>query len=419
MGADDRQCRRLRIGSASGNLVARLTFRVSALANLTGNSGAFLDSARRLGPEILGKRDETERERRLPSTLVEQLRAQGLFHLWLPKSLGGAELHPEEYLAVVEELARAEGAVGWCAANGSVFSLLAGSLSEPVAREIFGDRAIMAGSVNPLGRAVVVEGGYLVSGRWAYGSGIAHCDWTLGNCVVHDENGPRRTAAGAPEMRFMLFPAASVEIIDTWRVGGLRGTGSHDFSVDSLFVPAERTLPAFVGLGVRAGALYRMPIMSLFCVALAAVPLGLARAAIDAFLEIAGAKVPVGSQSLLRDKPLAQYELARAEAMVRAARAGLVEAVREQWGEASRGEMPTLIRRAGIRLATTYVAETSLHAIEIVYNAAGGSAIQESGRLDRCFRDARVAVQHIGLSTNAYELAGKVLLGLDLGTPRF
>ena len=159
--------------------------------------------------------------------------------------------------------------------------------------------------------------------------------------------------------------------------------------------------------------------MSLFALALAAVPLGLARAAIDEFLRIAGSKVPVGSQALLRDKPLVQFDLARAEAMVRAARAGLLEAVRGQWNEALGGEAPTLARRAALRLGTTYAAETSLHAIEIVYNAAGGSAIQESGLLDRCFRDARVAVQHIGLSTNVYELAGKVLLGLDPGSPRF
>lgn len=390
-----------------------------AMATLSGNSQRLLDAARRLAPEILARRDETEQTRRLPPDLVELLRAEGLFSLWLPKSLGGPELHPEDYLAVVAELARAEGAVGWCAANGSVFSLLAGSLSETVAREIFAKGAIMAGSINPVGKAVAVDGGYRVSGRWSYGSGITHCDWTLGNCVVHDEAGPRRTGSGAPEMRFMIFPAASVEIIDSWRVGGLRGTGSHDFAVEGLFVPAERTLPAFAGVGVQPGALYRVPIMSLFCLALTAIPLGLARAAIDAFLEIAGAKVPVGSQALLRDKPLAQFELARAEAMLRAARAGLVEALREQWKEASEGEAPSLARRAGLRLATTYAGETSLRAIEIVYNAAGGSAIQESGRLDRCFRDARVAVQHIGLSTNAYELAGRVLLGLDPGTPRF
>ena len=382
-------------------------------------SQRLLDAARRLGPDILGKRDETEQSRRLPPGLVEALRGEGLFHLWLPKSLGGPELHPVDYLAVVEELARAEGAVGWCAANGCVFSLLAGSLSDRAAREIFAEGAIMAGSVNPVGKALVVEGGYRVSGRWSYGSGVTHCDWALGNCVVHDEAGPRRTASGAPELRFMIFPASDVEIIDTWRVGGLKGTGSHDFSVDGLFVPDERTLPAFVGLGVQPGALYRVPIMSLFCFALTAIPLGLARAAIDAFLEISGAKVPVGSQALLRDKPLAQFELARAEAMLRAARAGLVEAVRAQWGEASAGETPTLARRAGIRLAASYAAETSLRAIEIVYNAAGGSAIQETGRLDRCFRDARVAAQHIGLSTNAYEIAGQVLLGLDPGTPRF
>ena len=164
------------------------------MADLSCNSETRLDAARRLSSEIRSKRDETEVGRRLPASVVEQLRAEGFFHLWLPKSLGGYELDPEECVAVVEELARAEGAVGWCAANGSVFSLLAGSMSETAAAEIFAARAVVAGSLNPLGRAVVVDGGYRVSGRWPYGSGITHSGWTLGNSVV-DEAGPRRAAA--------------------------------------------------------------------------------------------------------------------------------------------------------------------------------------------------------------------------------
>jgi alkylation response protein AidB-like acyl-CoA dehydrogenase len=379
----------------------------------------LLRAARNLAPKILAVRDEIESERRLPERLVEDLRAAHLFELWLPEALGGPALHPLDFLPIIEALSGADGSAGWCAIIGSAYSLFAGSLNEPAAREIFADHAIVAGTINPTGKAAIVDGGYRVTGRWAYGSGIDHSQWVLGNCVVHDDAGPRRLPSGAPDMRFMFFPRADVAVIDTWRVGGLRGTGSHDFTVEGLFVPAYRTMPAFAALGLQPGTLYRMPLLSLLCFALAAVTLGIARSAIGAFVEFATSKVPMGSQVLLRDRPSAQADVARAEAMVRAARAAVVEAIETQWEEVAAGGAPSLDARAGVRLATTFAGEACVRAIELVYNAAGGSAILESGRLDRCFRDARVAVQHIGLTTSTYELAGRVLLGLEPGTLRF
>ena len=386
---------------------------------LSADGETLLRAARDLAPDILSARDDIEHSRRLPEALVEDLRSARLFELWLPEAFGGPQLHPIDFMRVVEEVSAIDGSVGWCVTVAAVYSLLAGSLQESAAREIFADRSIVAGSINPTGKAIAVDGGYLVSGRWNYGSGIGHSDWTLGACVVHDATGPRRTAGGAPDMQFLLFPTADVKVIDTWRVGGLRGTGSHDFVVDNLFVPADRATQAFVSIGVQPGTLYRLPMLALFCVALAAVTLGLARSAIDAFVQIASEKVPMGSQVLLRDKASAQMDVARAEAMVRAARAGVVEAIETVWEDIAAGEPISLAHRASVRLAATYAGEASLRAIELVYNAAGGSAILESGRLDRCFRDARVAVQHIGLTTTTYEIAGRVLLGLEPGTPRF
>lgn len=386
---------------------------------LSANGETFLKAARVLVPSILQARDEIESERRLPALLAESMRAAGLFGLWAPEAFGGPALHPLEYLRVVEELSKADGSAGWCSAVCGVYGLLAGSLNEAAAREIFADHGVVAGSINPTGKAVAVDGGHRVSGRWSYGSGITHSHWTIGNCVVHDEAGPRRSSSGAPEMRFLFFPTAAVEIVDTWRVGGLRGTGSHDFQVGSLFVPDTHSMPAFATLGVQPGALYRTPIISLFVVTLAAVTLGIARAALDSFVELAGVKTPTGSAALLRDKPSAQSDIARAEAAVRAARASVIEAIHDQWAEIEAGQPPSLAKRAAIRLACAYAGETCVRAVDRLYNAAGGSAIYENGRIDRCFRDIHVAVQHIGLTTNNYELAGRVLLGLEPGTPRF
>jgi len=389
------------------------------LATSTENATTPLARARGLRPDILGQRAEIEAGRKLPASLVERMREAQMFELWLPSAFGGPELPPADFVAVIEELSRADGAVGWCATIAGVCNLLAGSLPEPVAREIFKDRKSVAGTVNPTGKAVAVEGGYRVTGRWAYGSGIDHSSWIVGNCVVHDGDEPRRRASGAPEMRFVLFPRSQVEVIDTWRVSGLRGTGSHDFRIDDVFAPEAHSVPAFVSTGVQPGTLYKMPMMGLFAISLAAVVLGIARGAIEALLELAPAKTPVGSPSTLSEKPIAQMQIARAEALVRASRAYLLAAIEEEWDEVASGKPPSMEKRAGVRMACTYAAEACTEAVDIVYKLAGGSAIQESGKIERCFRDIHAATQHIGLGAGNYELAGRVLLGLDPGTPRF
>jgi alkylation response protein AidB-like acyl-CoA dehydrogenase len=313
----------------------------------------------------------------------------------------------------------ADGAVGWCAANAAVFSLLAGNLSEAVARTIFDDHGVVAGSVNPTGRADAVSGGFRASGRWAYASGIDHATWVVANCVIHEDGAPRRTAVGSPEMRFLFFPRTAVDVIDTWQVSGLRGTGSHDFRVGDVFVADAFTMPAFAARPLLPGPLYRVPPISLFAVALASVTLGIARAAIDALVELAAAKTPMGSATLMRDKPVVQIQAARAEAFVRAAHAHLLQAIGCQWNEIIEGATPSLQARAAVRLATSFCAEACAGAVDLVHAAAGGSAIHESGRIARCFRDLHAATQHIGLNSTGYETAGRVLLGLDPGTPRF
>ena len=380
---------------------------------------ALLQAARDLAPGIIAVRDEIERDRRLPASLVERLRAAGLLRLWLPRALGGPELHPAEFVSVIEALAMADGAVGWCATNAGVFSLLAGGLPERSAREIFGSGGVVAGSINPTGRADVVAGGFRASGRWGYASGIDHADWILANCIIHEDGKPRRTASGAPDMRFLFLPRAAVEVIDTWHVSGMRGTGSHDFQIADVVVPEALAIPAFAAQPREPGTLYRVPPISLFCVALAAVVLGIARAAVDALVTLAATKTPMGSAETLRDKPIAQLQVARAEVLIRAARACLIEAINRQWDEIAAGATPAMRTRASIRLAGSFCAEACAEAVGLVHAAAGGSAIQETLPIARCFRDIHAATQHIGLNASGFQLAGRVLFGLDPGTPRF
>jgi alkylation response protein AidB-like acyl-CoA dehydrogenase len=381
---------------------------------------AFVQAARALAPAIRELRADIERDRSLPAALVKRMAEGGFFSLWLARALGGPELNTVDYFRVIEELSRADGAVGWCAMVSAGYSRLSGYLDDDVARDIFGDGStIVAGTINPTGKAIVVPGGFRVSGRWNYGSFIGHSTWTVGSSVIHDDGGPRRGPDGAPDMRLMLFPTSAVEIIDTWRVGGLRGTGSHDFQVSDLFVPDDHAIAAFTAKPVRPGTLYAAPFITVFAMALASVPLGIARAAIEAFIELAEGKTPIGGSARLRDKASAQAELGKAEALLSSARAFLVEQLHGVWDTVAKGDMPSLPQRATARLAAAQAASASAQAVDLVYNAAGGTAIYEHNLLERCFRDVHATTQHVGISSANFELSGRVLLGLDPGTPRF
>jgi indole-3-acetate monooxygenase len=380
----------------------------------------FVRVARELMPAIRAVRADIDRERTLPAPLVKQLAETGFFSIWLARSLGGPELTTLDFLRIIEELSRADGAVGWCAMVSAGYSRLSGYLSDSVAKEIFGDGStIVAGTINPTGKAVAVPGGFRVSGNWNFGSFVRHSTWTVGSSVIYENDAPRRGPDGAPDIRLMLFPTSDVEILDTWHVGGLRGTGSHDFRVTELFVPEERAIAAFTAKPVRQGTLFAAPFITVFQMALASVPLGIARAAIDAFIELAEGKTPIGSSSRLREKASAQADVGKAEAILRSARAFLVESLHSIWDTVASGQMPSLPQRATARLAAAQAASASAQAVDLVYNAAGGTALYESNPIERCFRDVHATTQHVGIASVNFEISGRVLLGLDPGTPRF
>jgi len=380
----------------------------------------LLEAARSLAAEIEAARGDLDRRRRLPPVLVERMRATGIFGLWLPKGLGGPELNVLDYIRIIEELARHDGSVAWCASIAASYSRLAGYLGPDVAAIIFeGGRSLLAGTLNPSGKAVSVAGGYRVTGRWAYGSGIEHSTWTIGNCIVQDGDKPRRDASGAPEVRLMIFPTSATEIIDTWHVGGLRGTGSQDYRVADLFVPRDHSLEGFTPTPTIPGTLYALPMTTVFGVSIAAVPLGIARAAIDTFVELSQSKASTGSPTLLRDKPAIQAAVGHAESLLRSARAFLFDTVQDLWDEVEDGAPASMKKRALVRLANAQAAAASAQAVDLMYNAGGGTSVYETCRLERCFRDVHAATQHIAVATSNYEMSGRVLLGLDPGTARF
>jgi indole-3-acetate monooxygenase len=384
---------------------------------------AFLTSARRLEPMVTELRGQFDRDRQLPGRLIDELSAANLFRMWLPRAIGGAELPPLEFLAVIEELSRQDGSLGWCTVIPAGYGRLAGAMEEEVARTIFGTgKGVLVGTLNPTGKAVAAPGGYRVTGRWTYGSSIGFSDWVLGNCITEDATGPRRAADGGPEFRLCLFPRAEVEVFDIWHVSGLRATGSNDFQVTDLFVPQQHTIPLvdFQPPPRRAGPLYATPMTSTFVSCLAIVALGIARAAIESVIEIGAAKKTAGSSTVLRDKPLAQADLARAEGLVGAARAYLFSELGMMWEDAVAGRAMSLRARGQVRLAACHAMQSAIQAVDLMYQAAGGAALFQGSRLERCFRDIHTAGQHIAVSMQAnVEPVGRVLFGLPPGMARF
>lgn len=381
--------------------------------------GEFLAAATALGPLVAAHREALEQERRTPLPLVEAWRSAGFLRLWLPEELGGAEVEPATVLGVVEAVAALDGAIAWNLLIGISGALFAGYLPEPAAHTIWGpDPDIStAGSFMPTGRAVPVDGGYRVAGRWSFVSGVQHADWVAGNCLVFDGERPRMGADGAPEMRLMFLPAAAGTVLDTWQTGGMRGTGSHDFAVADAFVPDGFWFDVFNGRGRIDRPLYRLPFVTWFSPGVAALTLGIARHAIDALVALAATKVPTGQQTSLRERPLAQIQVAQAEALVRSARAFLLQAAGEAWDRLVAGSEPSAVELAQLRLANVHAAESAVRAVELMYQAAGTSAIPSSSALDRCLRDVHVAAQHIAVSTQHYQTIGQTLLGRSGAPP--
>ncbi len=383
----------------------------------------LLEAARGLKPLVDSLRDRFDRDRRLPGALVDAIGEAGLFGMWLPRSLGGPELEPLTFLTVIEELAGLDSSLGWCTVIPAGYGRLAGALREDAAQEVFGSgRSILVGTLNPTGKALAVPGGYRVTGRWSYGSFIGHSHWVLGNCITQSSSGPRRDESGGPEFRLCLFPREQVEVFDIWHVGGLRGTGSDDYQVTGLFVPEELTipLPGFTPVPREPGPLYAIPMTSTFVSCIAIVALGIARAAVEALIELASAKTPTGSQAVLREKPLAQADVARAEALVRSGRAYLFDELGTVWQGLLSGRPATLQSRAQVRLAACQATHNAIQAVDLMFALGGGTALFEGNRLERCFRDAHAAGQHVAVATMSnLEPVGRVLLGLDPGTARF
>ena len=377
----------------------------------------ILETARSFLPEIRERAAETESGRRVPPDLIERMARAGLFRIMLPRAYGGLELNLADAARIIEEVSAADGSTGWCLMIGAGTNAFCAHMPEAGAREMFwaDPDLVTAGMFSPSGRADVVDGGYRATGRWSFGSGCQHSGWLLGNCVVHENDEPRSGPSG-PETVMLFFPAAQVEVHDTWRVSGLRGTGSHDFSVTDVFVPLERSLVPFADRPVQPGPLYAIPFQAFLWLGMAPVPLGIARGAIDELKRLSVTKAPKGFSAaggVLRDRVHAQMEVARAEGVLRAARAFVRETTAELWDHAVRRERPGADTLALAGIAANHAARAAAHVTDVMYDLGGASSIRDDSPLQRAWRDAHAATQHVALGSGVLEFAGRTLLGTE------
>ena len=362
---------------------------------------------------VAARAADTESQRRLPADLAAELAQASLFRMLVPQSLGGAEVDVATLFTSLEQLGRADAATGWCVMIGGTTALISAWLPMEHAREIWFDPNVITGGVfAPMGRAAVEGGDYLVSGRWAWGSGSANCSWLLGGAVIMDGGETLRLPSGAPDHRMMVMRRAEVELIDTWDALGMRGTGSGDLAAKDVRVPQSRSVSFITDTPREAGPLYRFAPFGLLALGIAAVASGNALGALDDLKALAVAKKGQGSSRSLVERGVVQADFAVAQADLDAARALVHAEIATAWDRVVAGDALELSARARLRLAATRLTQVSARVAAKMHELAGGTSVYASHPLNRRFRDAHVATQHVMVAPPTLELAGRVLLGL-------
>lgn len=348
--------------------------------------------------------------RRLPKSEAERLAPAGMFRLLTPQSIGGPELRPLDFFKSLETIAMANASIAWCSMIASTNGISAAYFDERTAKKIFGDPNVITGGVfAPRGKAVDEGGHYRVSGRWAWGSGSANCSWLAGGCTVWKDGEMLKLPGGSPEIRMMFFPSQEATLFDTWKVMGLRGTGSGDFEVKNIEVPKVRSVSLISDKPREGGPLYKFPIFGLLALGITGVAVGNGRAAIDGLKQSAlNKKFPNGKS--LAEKPFLQSALAELEADWQTSRAFVVQEVVRLWDIAkSPGEIPVK-DRSMLRLACTRATRLNADICRRVFELGGGDALYENNVIERRFRDAHAMTQHIMTGAGTYEMAGRVML---------
>ena len=353
--------------------------------------------------------EEGERLRTLPPATVEALVRSGLLGLKVPEALGGAEADPMLQLEVLEAVTHVSASAGWCLMVATTaVGLPAGFLPDEAVTKIFaGGRVPPAAiAIMPTGVATPVDGGYRLTGRWPFASGLRHAEWLTAGAMV------RRDADDPGERHLMVIPAADATIHDTWHVAGLEGTGSNDFSITDRFVPTAFAWNPITTAPRRGGALFRLGMPAFVAYEHVAFALGVARRALDAATELAAAKTRgLAAPSSLATRAAFQARLGEGDVRLRTVRAGAIALFDEAWTVVCGGESLSRAHQAQLRSVATHATETAVEIVTALFRALGGGALYRGGVLQRCLRDINAGAQHAMVSDSSYERLGQILLG--------
>ena len=372
----------------------------------------LLDVSRGMARRAAEAADRMDEEHRLPPELAADMADEGLFRLLVPRSLGGEGLDFLDYLGIVDVFARADGSTAWCVNQNNVFATDAVRMPVETAREIWADpRAVISnGPPTPPTVAVPTQGGYRVTGRWNFSSGIRHASWVAALAPLERlDKGEQQPVSDDQEI-LLLIPKDQVEVLDTWQVNGLRGTGS--FQAKDLFVPAARSY-GVDDAPSESGPLHVVPKVLMFSSGFATVALGDARSALDAAIDIASEKVPVKRTSVLRDTSTTQRQVGEAEALWRSAQAFLKEAAGALWESAVDRGAIAVEERIRLRLASTHGIRTAARVVAVAYDVAGSGGIFKSNPVQRRLQDVQAITQQVQGRMTHYDTAGAFYMGLE------
>jgi len=384
------------------------------------HAAELIARAHQLAPLIEAAADRIERERRIPDDLLKAMHDARLFRMLIPRAYDGEEVEPTTFFQVMEAIASADASVAWCLGQGSGVSMAAAYLEPAVAKELFGaaDAVVATGAPSRDAKAVIVDGGYRVTGSWMFASGSKHSQWLGGHSTVCERDGsPRLGSNGKPlEQRTMLFPKSAATMTDVWQVMGLKGTGSDSYSVEDLFVPAQYSFTRESDEDRRErGPLYRFSIFNMFGAGFSAVALGIARAVLDDFIALAGKKAPHAGSRLLRDNHVIQAGIGMSEARLGASRSYVLDTYRRLYEHAAAGETISFAQRVATRGATCFAIHQAREVVNFAYHAAGATAIFETNPFERRFRDLHTVTQQSQAHAANFEAFGQSLLGLPPG----
>jgi indole-3-acetate monooxygenase len=389
---------------------------IASYADLAGDQ-TVISRAEAVRTAVAAASNEIESTRRLPPALLDRLHEAGLFRLLLPRSSNGIETDPVTFFHVIETIARDDGSTAWCLSQAGGCAMAAAYLDLPVAHAIFGNdpRAVVAWGPGPKVKAVECDGGYRVTGVWSFNSGGRHASWLGAHCPIYRSDGsPRLDDGGHQQERTMLVRTEDVAWTDIWNTVGLRGTASDQFALDDCFVRSDHSITRQFDRECReSGPLYRMGSGTCYQVGFAGVACGIARGALDNFVDIARNKVARGSKSPLRDNAVVQSNLAQAEVNLRAARGFVLQSMADTWKHLAAGATITVEQRITIRMAATHAIHKAREAVDFTYNAAGATAIFENHPLERRFRDIHTVTQQLQGQLRHFETVGAWIMGAD------